>query len=81
MTALLPISSAPIKFGQNQEEAPVGNRTFEFTLDLTFVGSLALAYSIVAGELSDRELLAASERSFEFWNNPQDDVYNDLLNE
>jgi len=82
-------SSEPIMFEPEDEAGEpkndftrVGRSTLEFSLDFSSLAAL-LSAEPTAGEMSDNELIVAAAKTgtFEFWDGPQEDGYNHLLNE
>ncbi len=68
---------------QEEKVQPVGNTTLELYIDVSAMVFQAILERISLPEMSDRELIEATEKAgtFQFWNTPADDIYNDLLNE
>jgi hypothetical protein len=79
------LSSKPIEFPADQHEPdmlPVGCVVMECSFDLMWIAKMLKAAPSGA-EMSDSELLCAAEKAgtFDFWDDPREDLYNDLLNE
>lgn len=82
-------SSKPVLFSHVAERpeasqteskpVPVANSTFTFTLDFASIAPLrqAIPDQLSEAELADDEVLAAAEKAgtFEFWNCPEDQIY------
>jgi len=73
--------SNPSEEGQKEKVSFVGNVCVELYFDLGAMLSKSILKSIFLPEMSDKELIEAAEKTgtFQFWNNPKDDIYNQLL--
>jgi hypothetical protein len=87
MSACCALEPAVFYYPKPDEEAEKkkpslpGNVCIELYFDLTAMISQEILKILLSQEMSDKELIEAAEKTgtFQFWNNPQDDVYNRLL--